>query len=228
MVGESSVVLFALGQPRGRAERATTNLAFDADVAAPATPAAVAPGMAPKPNLGIAGTGVRVVTPTEVFWPTSLGFTLILASTFRTSKARFALSSSSSRCLSYPSRLIRSASSNALRSASAKSIFWDALVAPSPPSFLVFAVVVLVLVLVVAFSREAPSRPTRAEDAFEEEARREDELTVRGEGSGCEGTGGEGLAMRPGDGVLPRTGGVGAGDAGLGVDGLLHEVKKSS
>ena len=90
-------------------------------------------------------------------------------------------------------------------------------------------VVVLVLVLVVEFRREAPNRPVRAEDVFEEEARSEEELIVRGEGTGWEGAGGEELAAtRPGDGVLPTTGGVCAGDAGLGVDGLLHEVKKSS
>ena len=44
--------------------------------------------------------------------------------------------------------------------------------------------VVVVLVLVVAFSREAPSFPARAEDEFEEEDRRDEELTVRGEGAG--------------------------------------------
>ena len=81
-------------------------------------------------------------------------------------------------------------------------------------------------VLAVEFSLEAPNFDARADVAEEvEEERRDEELTVRGEVTGGTGT-------NPGEGVRPSTGGVRMGedvpDGGLGVDGLLQDVKKSS
>jgi hypothetical protein len=83
------------------------------------------------------------------------------------------------------------------------------------------------LTLGTAFSRPEPSFEALPEVAVEaEDERRDDDVTVRGE----TGTGAIGPGF--GDGVRPRTGGPGLGDdvpeGGLGVEGLLQDVKKSS
>jgi hypothetical protein len=89
--------------------------------------------------------------------------------------------------------------------------------------------VVAAATLGVEFNLAAPSFEDRPVDAVDVVERREDDVTVRGEMGTGAGSGGFG------DGVRPTTGGASFGDdvpedasGGLGVEGLLQDVKKSS
>lgn len=152
---------------------------------------------------------------------TSACLALAFAAACSFSDSFFAFSSSSCRCFSIASCLIRSASSFARFSASAKSMGAAAFFAPKPPSFdfLAGAEAVVEDVVVVELEdvrREAPSFVglPAAGEVFE---RKEDEEMVRG-AEGAVGT-------------RPTTGGVAAGvmarEPGLEV-GLSQDVKKSS
>lgn len=131
-----------------------------------------------------------------------------------------ASSSSRSRSLSYPSCLIRSASSTALRSASAKSMGAAAFFAPRPPSFDFFGAAAAEPVGVDTagdeLRRDAPSFEPGREPGVEF-VRRDEELMVRGP-----------VVV---DAARPMTGtpaGVDAAElAGLAA-GLSHEEKESS
>ena len=89
------------------------------------------PIVCPKPSLAIAGFSTSFLAP---LLPTGVLPLLIcspLAFRSAASRSRTALASSSSLCLSYPNRLIRSSSSIALRCASSKLILVAAFFAPS-------------------------------------------------------------------------------------------------
>ena len=103
--------------------------------------------------------------------------------------------------------------------------------APSTPSLLLLTVEEEVVLTPpgVEFNLDAPNFEVRTEDGAEAEERRDEEVTIRGD------TGTGAMSAGFGDGVLPMIGGAGFGDdlpedaaEGLGVDGLLQEVKKSS
>jgi hypothetical protein len=126
---------------------------------------------------------------------------------------------------------MRSASSCALRSASAKSIGATAFLAPRPPSLDFLAGAELGAaddVLVIELDdvkREAPNFPARPEAGVELE-RKDDEEIVRGAGETMEVVDEAAEAERP----MVGGGEVGGDKAGVpGFElGLSHDVKKSS
>ena len=132
----------------------------------------------------------------------------------------FASSSAFSRSRSYPNWRILSASSAALRSASAK-LTGAAFFAPRPPSFDFFGAADAVLVLPIEdaeeLRREAPSVEAGREPGPAELARKEAELTVRGALPA--------LDDRP---MIGGADGFDDVDEVLGAAGLSQEEKKSS
>lgn len=134
---------------------------------------------------------------------------------FACSSARFRASSSSSRLRSYPNCFIRSSSTRARRSASAKSIGAAAFLAPS------FAGRAEGAADVTLEPRRAP--PSLARVAAEEMVR---EAVGPGDAGGVD-PGGVGNAVP--EAVRPRTGGLGLVAAGLGAKGFgLSQVAKKS
>jgi hypothetical protein len=195
------------------------------ELAAAATAAAApAPGIAPNPNRGnAADLGVPTLDldalPLVVVVAVWFALSPISLAFLNASASFLAFSSSSSRCLSYPNCLIRSASSKAFRSASAKSTGF-VLDAPSP-SLDFLGSVVVDDVDEAELSREVPL-PSLAGRAAA------DEVMVRGAGVVLAVV----LVELDADGVLPMIGGVAIrgvpGADPLGVEGLDHESKKSS
>jgi hypothetical protein len=149
---------------------------------------AAAAGTAPKPSLRIPmpsrstsaplplGLAIVEVVPLLTIFdgPISVAFLIFSASCL-------AFSSSSSRCLSYPSCLIRSASSAARRSASAKSTGAALLTPPRPPNLVFFgpAEVLGEVVELDEFRRLTPPsvRPLPPGAALD---RIDEDVTVRG------------------------------------------------